>query len=171
MSSGRVVESEAEAAAILASVADALRDMSPFFRKLERPSGALDVSERETWNKRFGKPLLHARATIEARAKGEGYYENPKGPRATRSSPYFYWTGSLERSASRFTEINADSAKIDPDLNYQGPLDGVLSDPFTTIITEGGIMDEDVWQDEILGRRIERELETYLLNVLEGRRG
>jgi hypothetical protein len=166
-----VVGSEAEAAIILARLEAALRDMSPFFRKLERPSGALDVSARETWNKRFGKPLVHDPETVAARARGEGYYANPKGPRATRSSPYFYWTGSLERSASRFTEINADSAKIDPDLNYEGPLDGVLSDPFTTIITEGGIMDEDVFQDDILGRRIERELETYLLNILEGRRG
>lgn len=168
-SSGRVVESEAEALAIIAGLMDSLRDMSPFFRKLERPSGALDVSERETWNRRFGKPFVHAPETMEARAKREGYYANTKGPRATRSSPFAYWTGSLEASASKWTEINADSASIDPDMNYTGPLEAELAEPFTTIISESlGLQDEEVWAEN-LEARIERELSTYLLNVLEGR--
>lgn len=180
----RVVTSTAEAEAILLAMEHQLRDMSSFFRKLEEPSGALDVSERETWDKRFRMGVRHADSTIAARARAKGgqrrdrsgrfkqkaldyYQQNQPGPRATRSAPFLEWTGSLRRAASKFTTINANSASIDPDANYQGPLDGLLSDPFSTLVSEI-VPDDRIFDETILGRRIDRELTSFLLKRLAG---
>lgn len=182
MSPQRVVGSDLEAEAILLALEHRLLDMSPFFRKLEEPSGALDVSERESWDKRFRMGVRHHDSTIAARARALGgqrrdktgrfkmkardyYQQNKPGPRATRSAPFLEWTGSLRKAASRFTTINANSAHIDPDANYQGPLDGLLSDPFSTLVSEI-VPDDRIFDETILGRRIERELSSFLLKAL-----
>ena len=164
----RVVGSEVEAAAVLARTETKLRNMIPFWQKLEQATGALDVAEREVWDRRFNTGIRHSPATIKARQNRTGYYANDKGSRATSSSPFFEWTGSLRRAASRFTTMTADKATIDPDRNYEGPLDGVVPNPFSDIVGNV-ISDERIFDDRILGNRIERELNSYLLASLEAR--
>lgn len=163
---GRIVGSVLEAEAIIAKVDARLRDMRPFWDILERASGALDVAEREVWAQRFGMGIRHHESTIEDRAAGRGYYENPRGKLATRSSPFFYWTGSLLDAASHFTTTDEHTATIDPDANYRGPLEGVVPDPFSDIV--GRVVPDDrIFDDRILGGRIERDLSAYLFKALE----
>lgn len=162
----RTVTSEAEATALIVKLDSSLRDMTPFFERLELQSGALDVAAREVWDARFGIGIRHAPETIEARREGTGYYgENAKGTRATSSSPFFEWTGALRESASKFTTIEPHRAVVDPDANYRGPLEGVVPNPFSDIV--GDVVGEDrIFDERILGGRIERDLSAYLFKVL-----
>ncbi len=149
----------------MARLAIRLADMTPFFRMLERQSGALEVGIRESWESSFDTPAKLAPATIKARRDRKGYYENEPGPRAKQSGPPFYWTGNLQKSAMKFTTIDANKATIDPDANYSGPIEG--STVFSDIISESGISDENIWDDERVGDRISRDLSAYLFGVLE----
>jgi len=163
------VNSEAEAAAYVLRLELALKNMIPFFQKLEEASGALDVAEREVWDRRFGTSVRHAPGTIKARSERSGYYEaNQPSSRATSSSPFFEWTGSLRQAASRWTTLAPDRAVIDPDKNYEGPLEGVVPNPFSNIV--GKVFDDaQIWDEKSLGARIERDLVKYLTGRLEGR--
>jgi len=163
--STRVVGSELEAEAIVGRIADR-RDWSPFFRTLEKQSGALDVGMREVWDQRFAIGIRHADATIEARAKGRGYYRNRRGPKATRSAPFLYWTGSELAAVSRFTTIDADKATIDPDRNYRGPLEGIVSNPFSDIVSEV-VHDDYIFGSKSVHNRISRDLTAFLFKTLE----
>jgi hypothetical protein len=161
----RVVNSEAEAAAIVVRLESRLRDMTDFFETLEKQSGALDVAEREVWDRRFGIGIRHHESTIEARRDRTGYYKNPKGSRATASSPMFEWSGALREAASKFTTIEPHRAVIDPDANYRGPLAGVVPNPFSDIV-EAAVGESNIFDERILGGRIERDLSAHLFKVL-----
>ncbi len=163
------VDTEIEALAYVARLQTHLRNMIPFFQKLEEASGALDVAEREVWDKRFGTGIRHTASTIKARQERSGYYgANQPSSRATASSPFFEWTGSLRQAASRWTTLAPDRAVIDPDKNYDGPLEGVVPNPFSRIVAKV-IPEENIWPDKILGARIERDLNAYLLAALGAR--
>lgn len=157
-----MVDSDAEADALVRKLEDATFDMSSFFTQLEK-ARVLEISEREVWDHRFGLGLQHAPATVKARKDRRGYYKNTPNQRAGPRSPYFEWTGKLREAASKFTTISSSRATVDPDFNYKGKIEA--ANPFSEVVSRV-VPDDAVWNERIIGPRFERELTNWLRRKL-----
>ena len=115
-----------QAHAILREVHRRLRDWEGVWDRLEEE---LPAVQKEWWDRRFDRSLVHSKSTRRARAKGlrggkgSSYYDRHRpGPRATATQPYFEWTGSLREATEKFTPKQKLRAQIDAKDAYQGPL-------------------------------------------------
>lgn len=153
------VRSEAAIEAVLAGIGRRLGDWRGFWRRMERDTGLPSV-QRSWWDDRFNRGLQHAPGTVAARAKRKGYYRNAPSNRASPSSPYLEWTGSLRKATDHFTRRTALEASIDADRNYRGPLRRVFSNPVTAVLSPHNV---DAWEPKRVERLIDQTMDEWLV--------
>ena len=152
------VTSALAAQAIIERVGAAVRGEIPaMIREFERE---LPREQQAWWARRFNRGWKHTKLTVEERAKGLGnpvreakkrrarasgidatYYDRNRPNRgAAPDEPYYFWTGRMLESTTRYTKFdpNALTARIDTGANYRGPLtrEG-FSDPVEEIMVRG----------------------------------
>ncbi len=154
------VDTPEAAQAVIAGVMHQLEDWTTFFDLMNEE--ILPEAQMQVWDSRFRIGLQHAQSTIEARAKGRGYYRNPPNERARPDFPYLEWTGALRHATDHFTKIGPKSATIDPSQNYDGPIKA--ADPFSVIAN--GLPESAIWFLDSLDQSIEKAIESWLGNQI-----
>ena len=131
-----------------------LAELPEILKEFER---SLPREQQAWWARRFNRGWKHAKATVEERAKGLGnpvrgakrrratasvdstYYDRNRPNRgAAADEPYYFWTGRMLESTTKFTTSTPLGARIDTGANYRGPLtrEG-FSDPVEEIMVRG----------------------------------
>lgn len=151
------VETEAGAQLVIANVMQQLEDWSTFFQLMNET--VLPEAQKNVWDRAFGLGLIPSLATMEARRRRWGYYKIQPDVRAYPAGPYLEWTGSLRHATDFFTTIGPKNAVIDPNANYEGPIEG--GSAFQS--TVGSLVPEsNIWFVDDLDRRIDQAIEVWL---------
>lgn len=143
---------------VIANVMRQLEDWSTFFQLMNET--VLPEAQKDVWDRAFGLGLIPSLETMEARRRRWGYYKIQPDSRAHPAGPYLEWTGSLRHATDFFTEIGPRRAVIDPDVNYEGPIEGFIH-PFAA--TVGAIVPEsNIWFVDDLEKRIDLAIDQWL---------